>query len=65
MQALEGLQGVAIVEDDILVYGSGDSKQEAEKGHDVNLVKILKACREQNLKLNKEKVGYKSQEIKS
>lgn len=64
MQALEGLDGIAIVADDILVYGCGDSREEAEKQHDDNLVKLLEACRKQNLKLNKEKVRYKSQEIK-
>ena len=40
------------------------AKEEAEKKHDVDLVKLLEACREQNLKLNKKKVRHKGQEIK-
>ena len=35
-EALEGLTGVVNKADDILVFGSGDSMEEAEKDHDIN-----------------------------
>lgn len=36
-QALEGLDGVAVIADDILVHGDGDNEQEARKNHEENL----------------------------
>ena len=51
-EVLEGLTGVVNKADDILVFGSGDSTQEAERDHDVNLWNFMLRCREVNLKLN-------------
>ena len=34
MEGLEGLDGIAVVADDILVYGSGNNELEANKDHD-------------------------------
>jgi len=36
-QVLEGLNGLTIVADDILVYGSGETEEEASRDHDFNL----------------------------
>ena len=55
MTALEGLNGIAIVADDILIYGKGDTEEEAEQDHDQNLMNLLERCRARNLKLNFEK----------
>lgn len=37
MECLEGLPGIAIVADDILVYGKGNNDHEALQDHDNNL----------------------------
>ena len=49
---LEGLPGVAAIADDILVYGCGETTEEAEKDHDRNLIGLLDRCRERNLHLS-------------
>ena len=59
MQAVEGLKGIVVVADDILVLGQGETDEEAEKDHDQNLEELLKRCRETNLKINKNKVKFK------
>lgn len=53
MEALEGLNGIIIVADDILVYGSGKNDEEADLDHDKNFEALLKRCSEVNLKINK------------
>ena len=55
-RALEGLTGVVNKADDILVFESGDSMEEAEKDHDINLWNLMLPCREVNLKLNPRKL---------
>ena len=54
-EALAGLKGVACIADDILVYGCGDTLQEAQQDHDGNVRQLMSRCREKNLKLNKSK----------
>ena len=49
-ETLEGLVGVEVLIDDILVYGA--TKQE----HDKNLRALLQRCKDKNLKLNAEKM---------
>ena len=34
MTALDGLEGIALVADDILTYGTGDTFEDAEANHD-------------------------------
>lgn len=53
MEILDGLQGIIVVADDILVYGSGDTDEEADIDHDKNLKSLLERCAEKNLKINK------------
>ena len=55
--ALEGLKGVSVVADDILIYG----KDRAE--HDENLRKILKRASKCELKLNKKKCRFHMTEL--
>ncbi|XP_052785334.1 uncharacterized protein K02A2.6-like [Mya arenaria] len=52
---LEGLDGVKPIADDILIYGKGETFQDAVKDHDRKLEKLLKRCKERNIKLNKDK----------
>ena len=51
--ALHGLEGVAVVADDILIYGKGTSMAEAHRSHDEALLQLLKRARECNIKLNR------------
>ena len=62
-EALEGLVGVVNKADDILVFGSGDSIDEAEKDHDINLWNLTLRCREVNLKLNPKKFQFKVKQV--
>ena len=41
-EALVGLDGVEVIADDILCYGSGETMEEALTDHDQNLVNLLK-----------------------
>ena len=54
--ALEGLTGIKPIHDDILIYGCGDSDDEALAHHDKNLEALFQRCREKNIKLNKDKL---------
>ena len=59
MQELEGLEGIVIVADDILILGNGSTDREAEINHDKNLVELLKRCKKVNVKINKDKIKFK------
>ncbi|KAK3084785.1 hypothetical protein FSP39_018986 [Pinctada imbricata] len=58
-EALEGLSGIKAVHDDIVVWGSGDTDQEAMANHDANLENLLKRCRQKGVKINKDKMKLK------
>ena len=53
---LQGLPGVEVIADDILVFGCGDTVEEYQRDHDTNLQRLLQRAREKNLKLNKKKL---------
>lgn len=55
-QVLEGIPGVLTIHEDILLYGGGDTYEKASRDHDVQLYKLMMPCREQNIKLNKDKM---------
>ena len=52
-EALSGLNGVEVIAEDILCYGSGETMEDALKDHDSNLLNLLDRARSMNLKLNK------------
>ena len=54
---LVGLKGVVCVADDILIYG------DSEEQHDSNLRNLLTRCRENGLKLNKEKSMFHTSQL--
>lgn len=58
-EVLQGLKGVTVIADDILVYGCGDTTEEAMEDHDKNLSALLQRARAVNLKLNKRKLRLK------
>ena len=62
-EILEGLAGVDVVADDIVVFGCGDTDEEARKDHDKNLISLLQRARSRNLKLNKQKVQLRLMEV--
>ena len=63
MQALEGLPGIHIIADDVLVTGEGATQEEAGKDHDEKLRCLLIRCRERNIKLNGDKLKLRQQEV--
>ena len=62
-QVLEGLFGVVCIADDIVVYGCGETMEEAQRDHDDNQADLLKRCREKNVKLSYEKSMFNRAEI--
>ena len=56
-EVLEGLEGVEVIADDILVFGKDVTE------HDRNLRNLLERARERNLKLNKDKVKLRLTEV--
>ena len=63
-QALEGLDGVKPIFDDILIFGAGDAQAEALSDHDAKLRALFERCRKKGIKLNKEKVKLRCTEVK-
>ena len=62
-QTVEGLPGVRSIIDDILIYGEGDTEEEAIADHDVKFRALMERCKERNLKLNKDKLSLKMKEV--
>ncbi|XP_014666365.1 PREDICTED: uncharacterized protein LOC106808248 [Priapulus caudatus] len=50
-ETLQGLDGIKIIADDILVYGEGESLRDAELDHDQKLRALMNRCIEKNVKL--------------
>ncbi|CAC5402113.1 unnamed protein product [Mytilus coruscus] len=63
-QTVEGLPGVRSIVDDSLIYGEGDTEEEAIDDHDRKFRALMERCRERNLKLNKEKLKLKLKEVR-
>ena len=61
--ALENIEGVVCIADDILVYGVGGTYEQAIKDHDHKLNKLLERCRQKGIKLNKDKIVLRKSEI--
>ena len=52
------------IADDILVHGSGETDEEANINHDLNLWNLMVRCRKINLKLNSDKFRFKQDKLK-
>lgn len=63
-EALAGLKGVFCVADDIIVFGSGDTYEEAKHDHDDNLHALLRRCIEKHIRLSKQKMKLWLQSLK-
>ena len=62
-QALEGLSGVFVLADDILVAGVGTTNEAATADHDANLEVSLHGCRERKIVLNSKKFQFRLGQI--
>ena len=62
--ALEGLEGIICIADDILVYGEGNNYEEAQKDHDRRFIALMECCHQKNIKLNAAKLQFKLKELK-
>ena len=62
-EALEGLRGVYCIADDVLVVGQGDTVEEANRNHDLNVLALMKRLRDKNLKFNPQKIQFKLSKI--
>ena len=60
---LEGLDGVKTIADDILVWGDGETIEEATVSHDKRLLTLLERCKKKNIKLNKDKFQLRKTEL--
>ena len=61
--ALDGLNGVKCIADDITVLGIGDTYEEACTDHDMNMEAFLQRCKENGIKLNLPKSKIKCKEM--
>jgi len=62
-ECLEGLKNIAVIHDDIVIFGSGDSIEEANSSHDLAFRALLDRCREHGLILNKKKLRFKLNKV--
>ena len=51
------------ITDDILIYGAGDTEDEARRDHDRKLEALLLRCRESGIALNKNKLKLRITEV--
>lgn len=58
-QAIDGLDGVRTVADDILITGNGATMEDAIQDHDKKLKKLFECCRAKQIKLNRDKIELK------
>ena len=49
--------------DDMIIYGSGETEEEATKDHDRNLRAFLTRCRETGIKLNQKKLQLRAKDV--
>ena len=62
--ALDGLLGVEVIADDILIFGTGDTALEARVEHDKNLIRLLDRVKDRGIKINREKMKLHLSEVK-
>ena len=55
-ESLEGLENVAVIHYDIVIFRSSDSIEEATNSHDLAFRALLDRCRERGLKLSEKKL---------
>ena len=63
-EVLEGLEGMQVIADDILVCDFGDTVEQPNKNHDEHLRCLLQRCCDVNLKLNRKMAKLCLTEVK-
>ena len=58
-----GLTGVEVIADNILIYGIGDTEEQASANHDQNTINLLERIKETNLKFNPDKLKLRQKFI--
>lgn len=61
---LTGLEGVEVLADDIIIYGCSDTETKAIMDHNTKLTKLLQRLKENNCKLNLQKLKLCQKEVK-
>lgn len=61
---MEGLINVEVIADDILIYGSGDTEEEALRSHDQAFISLLERAQQCSLKLNTRKLKFKMDAVR-
>lgn len=61
---LDGLNGVEVIADDILIFGVGDNSEEARHDHDNNLVALLDRVMKVGVKINRQKMKLHLSKVK-
>ena len=62
-ESLEGLKGIIVAANNMLVYRTGNNDEEASIDHDKKLEALLLRCQERHLKINKDKMKLRQSEI--
>lgn len=62
-EALDGLQGILDITDDILVYDVSNNLAQATEDHNKNLTALLQRCQERGIALNRDKLKLRRQEV--
>ena len=63
-EKLDGLPGVKVIRDDILVMGYGGNEKEANRNHDENLLRLLEQARKANIHLNSSKMNLRKSYVR-
>ena len=61
--ALESLPGILCIADDILIYGTGETDEEATANHDRSLRDLLQRCKNRGIVLNPDKMKLRMSEV--
>ena len=62
-EILEGLEGTKAIADDILIWGDGNTIEEATSNHDARLSALLEQYQQKHIKLNVHKFRLKKTEL--
>ena len=62
-ECIEGLPNTAVIHDEIIIYGTGNTEQEAIESHDAAFTALMDRCRQNGLKLKKKKLNFKLDKV--
>ena len=62
-ELVEGMSGIEVVADDFIVVGCGTTVEEATDARDRVIINFLDRCKEQDVKLNTDKLNLRQKEV--